>query len=82
MKKYVFFLLFFTILSILHLILCYVPKTNGKTPEIKFNTKNVTCVPTDLEITHRKKDQAELVRCKFGPLFIWCKKTKKIKVSC
>lgn len=77
MKKDVLFILFITIISIIHVIICHVPKT-----EIIPDTKIVTCAPTDLEIFQREQNHVEWVRCLLGPLFTRCKKSKKIKISC
>lgn len=82
MKKYIFFMFFLTIILMIQLIHSHVPENTGDDTKSMLDTKNVTCAPTDSEINQKIQKQVEWVRCLFGPLFTWCKKSTKIKISC
>lgn len=82
MKKYFFFIFFLTIILILNLIVCNVPKNYKEKNESTPDTKHVTCVPTDYEIIQRNQKHVEWVRCLFGPIYKWCKNLLKIKIPC
>lgn len=81
MRKYIL-LISLLIFTILHIIVCYVPKIAMNLTEIKAESSYITCVPINHIFKDKGNEIARFIQCLFGMLNKWCRVTLKIKKIC